>query len=200
MHYRGAVLWSDTRTRIPYARSHRKSKDKACIKSNNRVLLTHSVCLYPSTRNKIEPLALSRRGIHGRKQSPLRMASQLLIANLQTLMSCRLCIICAKSTEAIHVKECLNLRTKISGRDVANLSPGARGHDFWLGSMFLNGKCSLSYYITSTSRQGIQSCATETAALFATLRPTYALLVGTCAAMQDQGYEYVTTLILTSWC
>jgi len=66
-------------------------------------------------------------------------------------------------------------------------------------NLCLNGKRSLSYYMTSTSRQGIQSCATETAVLFATLRPTYALFVGTCAAMKDQGYEYVTTLIFTLW-
>jgi len=128
------------------------------------------------------------------RQSSFNMASPLRSANLQTLRSCRLCIICAKSTEAINIKDTLNLRTKISGRDVADLPPGARGHDFWLGNFSLKGKCNLSYYITSMSRQGIQSCATETASLFTILRPTYALLVGTCAAIKGQGYKCVTNL------
>lgn len=127
------------------------------------------------------------------------MASPLQIANLQTLRSCRLCIVCAKSTEAIHVKERLNLRTKISGRDTADLPAAAKGHDFWLGSFTLDGKSSLSYYIMSLSRQGIQSCAIETATLFTILRPTFALLVGTCAAMKDQGYRYVSKFALESY-
>ena len=116
------------------------------------------------------------------------MASPLQTESLQTLRSCRLCIVCAIPTEAIHVKERLNLRTKISGRDIADLPVGARGHHFWLGSFALDGKSTLSYYITSMSRQGIQSCAIETSTLFTILRLTYALLVGTCAAMKDQGY------------
>ncbi|KAI1388494.1 uncharacterized protein F4822DRAFT_429113 [Hypoxylon trugodes] len=117
------------------------------------------------------------------------MATPLQFTNLQTLRSCRLCIVCAKSTEAIQIKDNLHLHTKIAGRDVADLPPGARGHDFWLGNFSLHGKSNLSYYVMSLSRQGIQSRATEAAALFTILRPAYSLLVGTCAALGGQGYS-----------
>ena len=40
------------------------------------------------------------------------MASPLQIENLQTLSSCRLCFVYARSTEAIHVKERLNFVSK----------------------------------------------------------------------------------------
>ncbi|KAF3400911.1 hypothetical protein DPV78_005758 [Talaromyces pinophilus] len=44
-------------------------------------------------------------------------------------------------------------------------------------------------YITSYTRQGIQSFATQSAALFSILRPEYALHVGVCAAISGQNIE-----------
>jgi hypothetical protein len=118
------------------------------------------------------------------------MATPLQINNLRTLQSCKLVIICAKSAEAVIVKDELHLGTHIPGTDVAELPPGAT-HDFWLGSLPLRERGSLSYYVTSTSRQGIQSFALEAATLFSILKPTYAIHVGVCAALKDKGFGYV---------
>lgn len=88
---------------------------------------------------------------------PSKMPTQLQISNLKTLRSCKLCIICAKSAEATTVKTSLFLKTKISRKDVAKLPPGSSRQDFYLGSLTLkdSDSDSLSYYVTSTSRQGI---------------------------------------------
>ncbi|KAH9209898.1 hypothetical protein DL95DRAFT_476159 [Leptodontidium sp. 2 PMI_412] len=119
------------------------------------------------------------------------MPTQLQISNLKTLRSCKLCIICAKSAEATTVKTSLFLKTKISGKDVAELPPGSSGQDFYLGSLTLkdSDSDSLSYYVTSTSRQGIQSFAAQSAALFSVLKPTYAVHVGVCAAISNRGFK-----------
>ncbi|KFZ24679.1 hypothetical protein V502_00842 [Pseudogymnoascus sp. VKM F-4520 (FW-2644)] len=117
------------------------------------------------------------------------MYSPQQIANLKTLKSCQLCIICAKSTEAIVVKEKLFLDQKISGRYVAELPPGSIGQEFYLGSFTLNDGNRLSYYVTNTSRQSIQSFATQASALFTVLKPTYAIHVGVCAAISGKGFE-----------
>lgn len=121
------------------------------------------------------------------------MASQLHISNLRTLQSCKLCIICAKSAEAAIVKNSFCLGTKISGTDVAELPEGCRKLDFYLGSFKLNKGGSLLYYVTSTSRQGIQSFASQAAILFSILKPKYAVHVGVCAAIDEKNtaFKYV---------
>jgi hypothetical protein len=124
------------------------------------------------------------------------MASPLQISNLRTLRSCGLCIICAKSDEAEVVKKKWFLKNQIAGRDVAELSSEFKGHEFFTGTFKLDTGKALSFYLTYTSRQGIQSFAAEAAVLFTILKPTYAVLVGTCAAISDKGYEYVCCLIV----
>lgn len=124
------------------------------------------------------------------------MANQAHESNLKTLQSCKLCIICAKAAEAEIVRQHFCTRTKISGMDVACLPIGCARLDFYVGSFALTKGGSLSYYVTSTSRQGIQSFASQTAILFSILKPKFAVHVGVCAAIDKFEYVALSTLML----
>ncbi|KPI43114.1 uncharacterized protein AB675_1807 [Cyphellophora attinorum] len=122
------------------------------------------------------------------------MATLLQINNLRTLRSCKLCVICAKSDEAEVVKDRWAIRTRIAGADVAELPKAFASHDFYTSTFELDeanekNDRKLSYYLTYTSRQGIQSFAAEAASLFTVLKPTYAVMVGCCAALKGRDYQ-----------
>lgn len=117
------------------------------------------------------------------------MAETLRLKNLGALVACQLCIICAKPREAITLAREFNLETIISSDLVDGISQGQR-LDFHIGSFTL-GNSSIPYYVTSTSRQGIQTFGIEAATLFSILKPRYALHVGVCAAISGQNIEYV---------
>lgn len=104
---------------------------------------------------------------------------QQKVDNLTLLQSRRLCIICAKSTEAEIVRTQFQTTQKIPGHLVHGIAPG---HDFHLGVMRTDAG-ELPYYITAASRQGIQGFAVEAAVLFSILQPEYAVHAGTCAAL-----------------
>ncbi|KAK4139141.1 nucleoside phosphorylase domain-containing protein [Dichotomopilus funicola] len=101
------------------------------------------------------------------------------------LRACRLCIICAKPREANTLVESyhLGLGTKISGDHVDGIP---ERHDFHVGEFELKDGSKVSYYVTNTSRQGIQTFAMESATLFSILKPEFAIHVGVCAAISDQ--------------
>lgn len=107
--------------------------------------------------------------------------------NLQQLQDRKLCIICAKSDEANIVKDQLGAMTKIEGHLVDRITQarGEPGHDFYLGALSSEND-DIPYYITSTTRQGIQSFGVQTAALFTILKPRYAVHVGVCAAIAKE--------------
>jgi hypothetical protein len=124
------------------------------------------------------------------------MATLLQLNNFRTLKSCRLCVICAKSDEAELIRTRWQLASSIHGRDVANLPKVFQGREFFPGTFELDrpnedNDRTLSFYLTYTSRQGIQSFASEAAALFTVLKPTYAVLVGCCAALAGKDYGFV---------
>lgn len=110
---------------------------------------------------------------------------RLWTKNLEVLRACRLCIICAKAEEAIAVKNQLGAKLMITSELIDCVGPG---YQFYLG-LLKTKKDDLSYYITSCTRQGIQSFATQSAALFSILGPEYALHVGVCAAISGQNIE-----------
>lgn len=110
---------------------------------------------------------------------------RLRTKNLEALRACTLCIICAKSNEAATVKDQLGTKSTITGDLVDQIDPG---HQFYLG-LLQTETGHLSYYVTSCTRQGIQSFAAQSAALFSILKPTYALHVGVCAAISGQNIE-----------
>ena len=113
------------------------------------------------------------------RQAAASSTKQLKLENLATLQSCRLCIICAKTTEAAIVKEQLEPGQTIPGRLVEGIPAG---HDFDLGVIKTKAG-ELPYYITAVSRQGIQSFAVEAAVLFSVLKPEHAIHTGVCAAL-----------------
>ena len=122
------------------------------------------------------------------KQAAASSLKQIRLKNLAILQSYRLCIICAKTTEAEIVKKQLKATQTIPGHLVKGI---ASGHDFSLG-VIKTKDGELPYYITAVSRQGIQSFAVEAAVLFSVLQPEYAIHAGTCAALGgDAGLEYV---------
>jgi hypothetical protein len=83
------------------------------------------------------------------------------------------------------VKDQLGARTTINGYLVDQI---AAGHNFYLGTLSTD-PIKFPYYITSTTRQGIQSFAAQSAALFSVLKPDFVLHVGVCAAISGQGIE-----------
>ena len=115
------------------------------------------------------------------------IAQALRLKNLGTLQAYKLCIICAKPREAITLAREFNLESKISS-DLVDSLP--RGHEFYIGS-FMIGSTSIPYYVTSTSRPGIQTFGTEAATLLAVLKPRYALHVGVCTAISGKDIKYV---------
>jgi hypothetical protein len=129
-------------------------------------------------------------------QAAVGSMKQVKLKNLATLQSCRLCIICAKTTEAEIVKNQLGTTQTIPGHLVDGVAPG---HDFYLG-VFKTDHGEIPYYITATSRQGIQTFAVEVATLFSILRPEYAIHTGVCAALDDgdkAGIKYAIPQLLT---
>ncbi|KAF4427461.1 Phosphorylase superfamily protein, partial [Fusarium austroafricanum] len=112
------------------------------------------------------------------------MAQAFRLRNLETLQACPLCIICAKPREAITLAREFNLETKISS-DLVDGIPDGQRLDFHIGSFTLDNS-SIPYYVTSPSRQGIQTFGIEAATLFSILKPRYALHVGVCAAISGK--------------
>lgn len=117
------------------------------------------------------------------------MAHGFRLRNLETLQTCPLCIICAKPREAITLARGFNLETKISS-DLVDGIPDGQRLDFHIGSFTLDNS-SIPYYVTSPSRQGIQTFRIEAATLFSILKPRYALHVGVCAAISGKDIQYV---------
>jgi hypothetical protein len=112
---------------------------------------------------------------------------QLRARNLAILRECKLCIIAAKPQEAAVLVDELALTNRIDGNAVHQI---AAGHQFYLG-LFDGRQGQIPYFVTYGTRQGIQTFATQAATLFSLLQPQYALHVGVCAAIKDQGIKSV---------
>lgn len=108
--------------------------------------------------------------------------------NTETLRSCQLCIICARAQEADAVVERLALNTAIEGRLVDDTTKGQMFHIGTFSGM--DGK-EIPFYVTNTTRQGLQSFATQASSLFTLLKPDYAIHVGVCAAITGKNIECV---------
>jgi hypothetical protein len=108
-------------------------------------------------------------------------ARRLRESNLEALRSCRLCIICARSNEAVIVQHQLGAEKKLEGRFIEDV---ASEHEFYLGNLPTE-KGDIPYYITSPTRQGIQTFAVQCAALLSVLKTDFAIHLGVCAAIED---------------
>jgi hypothetical protein len=101
------------------------------------------------------------------------------IPNLRLLKSYPLCIICARPAEAQTIANEMGAIQRIQGIDVEEVH---NGHTFYLGEMPISGQDKpLSYYITSSLRQGMMNFATHAGILFSILRPRFAIHAGVCA-------------------
>jgi hypothetical protein len=102
--------------------------------------------------------------------------------NLRRLLNTPVCIICARSSEAEEIAQTLGSTERLYGTEISKVN---RGHTFHLGSLKLgNGKV-LGYYVTHTTRQGIQSFTVDAGILLYLLKPRYVIHSGVCAGYKD---------------
>lgn len=100
--------------------------------------------------------------------------------NLRKLRNCAVCIICGKASEAEGIAKALKItESRLRGHEIAEVE---NGFTFYVGKLTLTSGEEISYSVTSSTRQGIQSFAISAALILHILQPRFVLHAGVCAA------------------
>jgi len=111
-------------------------------------------------------------------------------SKLALLKARPLCIICAKPEEVGGIAFKLGIADEhISSTDIREIRDG---HDFYLGTFKIVDEKGekeryLEYYLTSPTRQGIQTFAIQACSLFHVIRPQFVIHAGVCAGYGKEG-------------
>jgi hypothetical protein len=112
---------------------------------------------------------------------------------LRRLLNSPVCILCARPTEAEAIAAALGCTETLYGHSVAKVDDG---HTFYLGNFSLKDGSSLDYYVTSVTRQGVQSFTVDASILFYILKPRHVIHAGVCAGYRDKNFKFVHNTLL----
>jgi hypothetical protein len=107
---------------------------------------------------------------------------------LRRLLNSPVCILCARPAEAKGIADALGCTETLSGHSVTKVDSG---HTFYLGSFQLQDGTSLDYYVTSVTRQGVQSFTVDASILFYILKPRHVIHAGVCAGYREKNFKSV---------